>query len=158
MDIRQYSSVFRTEVISLILDIQNREAGIDLSLGEQPDLLDIEASYISTGGNFWVALDDSHHVVGTIAVMRIDDDWCVLKKFFVREDYRSRKVGLALYERLLSFIRDSGFSHIILDTPSVALKSHAFYERAGFRRVDRTEIPSSYHYPDRHSLLYRLDL
>ncbi len=82
----------------------------------------------------------------------------MLKKFFVRADYRSRRVGLALYERLLQFVKAAGFRHIILDTPSVATKSHAFYERAGFRLTTSSELPIAYAYPDRDSLLYRLDL
>ncbi len=158
MTIQQISKEFQDEAVALILDIQNKEAKINLSIDEQPDLLDINRHYMQRGGNFWVAVDEDGHVAGTIAVMKIDGDWCVLKKFFVREDCRSKKVGLQLYQRLLDFVRQAGFSHIILDTPSVATKSHAFYEKAGFRRVTKEEIPAAYHFPDRHSLLYRLDL
>lgn len=157
MEIKPFQPAYLNEVISLILDIQNNEAKISLSLAEQPDLLNIESAYFSSGGKFWIAIDDNH-VVGTIAVMKIDPNWCVLKKFFIHKDFRCKKIGLALYETFLEFVKDSRFSHIILDTPSVAHRSHSFYKKAGFRIVDKNDIPMEYHYPDRDSLLFRLDL
>lgn len=157
MGIIQYQDEFKDGAIGLILDIQNNEAKIDLSIAEQPDLLNIHEAYINGGGNFWVAVDNGQ-VVGTIALMRIDDNWSVLKKFFVRADYRSQKVGLALYATLLEFAKENGVRHIILDTPSVATKSHSFYERAGFRRIGKEDLQVQYSYPDRHSILYQLDI
>ncbi len=114
-------------------------------------------SYIKRGGNFWVAIDDNH-VVGTIALMKVNDDWCVMKKFFVRSDYRSRKVGFALYSRLLDFANAKGFKHMVLDTPSVAKKAHLFYERAGFHRISKSDLAIEYDYLDRDSIIFQLDL
>ena len=130
---------------------------IDLPIDEQPDLSDIRASYMAKGGNFWIALFEGE-VVGTIGLMRLNEEWSVLKKFFVRSDFRCRKVGLSLYNQLISFAKDRGVKHLILDTPSVALRSHTFYERAGFKRICKTSLPISYHYPDRNSLLFQLEL
>ena len=47
---------------------------------------------------------------------------------------------------------------IILDTPSVAHASHRFYEKSGFCRIDKSELPVPYSYPDRKSILYMLEL
>ncbi|MCM1151821.1 MAG: GNAT family N-acetyltransferase [Alistipes sp.] len=157
MEVRRYRDEDRDAAIGLILDIQNREAKIDLSLAEQPDLLDIGKNYIQGGGDFWIAEDDGY-VVGTLGLMKHDAEWGILKKFFVRAEYRSCKVGLALYDRLLEHARRTGLRHILLDTPAVATKSHAFYERAGFHRINESELPIAYVYPDRESYLYRLDL
>lgn len=143
--------------MSLVLAIQNDEAGIGLGLDEQPDLADIARGYLEPGGGFWVALDGGR-VVGCLGLMPLGEDGGVLKKFFVEAEYRSRRVGLALYERLLERARGLGLSWIVLDTPSVATASHRFYERAGFRRVTADELPAEYHYPDRDSLLYLLRL
>lgn len=157
MEIIQYTDKYKTQVIDLILDIQNQEAKIDLSIEEQPDLNNINEVYIHGDGNFWVAIENGR-VVGTIGLMKIDENWCVLKKFFVRADYRSKKVGLALYKTLLEFAKSKRYHHIILDTPSVATKSHAFYERSGFKQIEKTDLPIVYIYPNRHSILYKLDI
>lgn len=157
MVITQYTEDFHNEVVGLILDIQNNEARIGLSIEEQPDLTDIASSYMRDGGNFWIALTDGH-VVGCVGLMNIGRQWGALKKFFVHADFRSQKVGLALYSELLDFAKSKKLRHIILDTPSVATRSHAFYQRAGFRRINKDELTIPYSYPDRESRLYRLDL
>lgn len=66
--IMPYGTEYRTEVLSLILHIQNDEAKINLSLEEQPDLQCISESYRTPGGEFWIAIADGH-VVGTIGLM-----------------------------------------------------------------------------------------
>ena len=73
MEIIQYKDEFKEGAIGLILDIQNNEAKINLSIAEQPDLLNIHEAYLNNRGNFWVAIDNGQ-VVGTIALMRIDDE------------------------------------------------------------------------------------
>ena len=50
MRIKTYDGQYDSEIISLILDIQNNESRIHLSLEEQPDLLDIHKNYQSRGG------------------------------------------------------------------------------------------------------------
>jgi len=157
MKIRTYDGTYDDQIISLILGIQNGEAGIGLSLGEQPDLLDIRQSYQTGGGEFWLALE-GERVIGTIGLMRKSQTCAVLKKFFVQKEFRAKGVGLALYRELLAFARQAGIRQLILDTPSVAEASHRFYERAGFRRIQKEDLPVPYVYPDRESLLYLLKL
>ncbi len=90
MEIKTYSGGYKDEIISLILGIQNDEAGINLSLQEQPDLLDISQSYQQNGGEFWVALTDGK-VIGTIGLMKKEQRCAVLKKFFVKKSFVHRK-------------------------------------------------------------------
>ena len=157
MKIEAYKNKYKEEVIFLILDIQNNEAKISLSLEEQSDLNDIEHCYQAKGGEFWVALDEGK-VIGTLGIMMRENHYAVMKKFFVKVEYRSKKVGLELYRQLIYFAKDAGVKHIILDTPSVAKASHKFYEKAGFYKTDVENLPVPYVYPDRDSILYMLDL
>lgn len=87
-----------------------------------------------------------------------ENNCAVMKKFFVDSAYRSQKVGLALYKKLLAFAISMEVHHIILDTPSVATASHKFYENAGFYKTDLEHLHIPYTYPDRNSILYVLDL
>lgn len=157
MIIEPYSGKYDNEIISLILSIQNGESKINLSLEEQPDLLDIAASYQRDGGEFWLALEDES-VIGTIGLMLKEDNCAIMKKFFVKREFRSQKIGLKLYLELLAYAKAVSVRHVILDTPSVAHTSHVFYERAGFRKVSKDELPIPYTYPDRDSILYMLDI
>lgn len=84
---------------------------------------DIEKCYRQKGGEFWVALLDGK-VIGTIGLMLKDQNCAIMKKIFGKKEFRSQKVGLALYKKLLEFAKVAGVHHIILDTPSVAIVSH----------------------------------
>ena len=50
LKIETYSKKYDNEIITLILDIQNKEFKINLPLQEQPDLLDIGYYYQQQGG------------------------------------------------------------------------------------------------------------
>ena len=156
MRIISYREELKQQIIDLILHIQNEEAKINLPL-QQPDLLDIKYSYISRGGEFLVAIENGA-VIGTIAFMNYGDHNAVLKKFFVQAEYRSQGIGLALYKKLLGVLVEQGYKKVLLDTPAVAVKSHHFYEKAGFKVISKQELPFHYEYPDRDSLLYLLVL
>ena len=103
-----YSEQNKEPIIRLILHIQNEEAKIDLSLDEQPDLSDISACYLQSGGGFWTALTPAGDVVGTIGLMQGADHYGILKKFFVRADYRGTGLGLSLYRVLYAFAQENG--------------------------------------------------
>ena len=157
MEIVSYQEKYKQQIIHLILHIQNDEAKINLPIEEQPDLLDIPSNYEKNGGRFFVAVD-GEDVVGTFAFMNYGNGNAVLKKFFVRADWRGKKVGLALYQTVIRYLKEHGYKQALLDTPSVAVDSHHFYEKAGFRKIDKSEMPFAYSYPDRDSYLYLLKL
>lgn len=157
MEIITYQDKYQQQIIDLILHIQNDEAKINLPLEEQPDLLNIPSYYQQNGGAFLLAVDHDQ-VIGTLAFMNYRNGNAVLKKFFVRSDWRSKKVGLALYEAVLVILKRNHFRQVLLDTPSVARASHRFYEKAGFRKISIDQLPFPYDFPDRDSYLYLLKL
>ncbi len=138
------------------MHIQNSEAKINLTIEEQPDLLEVPLYYEKNGGAFWIAVE-KEKVIGTIAFMNYGSGNAVLKKFFVRSDWRNQKIGYALYEKLITFLKDEKYKRVLLDTPSVATTSHRFYEKAGFRKITKENLPFRYEYPDRDSYLYLLE-
>ena len=158
--IAMFQDSFTDEVVGLILHIQNDESKVGISIEDQPELLDINRYFIANGGGFWIALDPQGHVVGTIALQIETATVAVLKKFFVAAAWRGAGMGCAsrLYETLLAHAKRKGIETILLDTPSVSTRSHAFYRRQGFRQIAADELPVKYPYPDRDSLLFRLDL
>ena len=91
MEIITYQEKYKQQIIELILHIQNDEAKINLPLAEQPDLLDIPAYYEKNGGEFWLAVENDT-VIGTLALMNKGNGNAVLKKGFVRADYRKQGI------------------------------------------------------------------
>lgn len=158
--IKIYKERYKEEIINLILFVQNNEFQLNISVEEQSDILDIQTHYLKDGGNFWVALNESEKVVGSIGLQKKTIEIFVLKKFFVYLEYRGKEysVGQGLFDVLIEYSKQQGITTILLDTPSIAKRSHHFYEKNGFKEITKKELPIAYDYPDRNSLLYKLDI
>lgn len=143
----------------MILYLQNYGNQVDLSLKEQPDMNAIEDYYTVIGGNFWLVVTDDDMVVGTIGLL-VKDHVCVLKKYFVHQDFRGREKGVSavLYQALVADWQAKGVTSIVLDTPSKCYAAHSFYEKQGFQRIEKEELPIRYDFPDRDSLIFMLRL
>ncbi len=98
--IREFRSTDAEGAVSLVLGIQNDEYQLNLSIGDQKDLTDIEAYYGAQGGAFLVAESSAGVIVRTIGLMRLRKHLGVMKKFFVAPPYRGKErgVAMALYE------------------------------------------------------------
>lgn len=155
-----FNPTLQQQVVDTILYVQNVEFNVGISLEDQPDLLDIETHYVAQGGQFWVAITPGGQVVGTIGLQAKPGGIGILKKLFVLADYRGKQTHCAakLFSALIAFASSSGMHTLVLDTPSVATRSHAFYKANGFREIPLAEVPVKYDYPDRNSLFFRLDL
>jgi N-acetylglutamate synthase-like GNAT family acetyltransferase len=158
--IRRFRPTDAPAVVALVLGIQNDEFHLGLSICDQRDLEDIEAYYLQRRGTFLVGETSGGDIVGTIGLLRLSDDLGVMKKFFVAAPYRGSTHGVAraLYAEFLDFARQEGMREIVLDTPSAATRSHAFYRAVGFRQIDRADIPMQYDFPERDTLFFSLSL
>lgn len=151
----QYRGGRNAEVVSHILAIQREDVGLLVPIEEQPELHDIEHVY--RGGGFWLAVA-GQEIVGTVGIQPYGSS-AVLKKLFVRQDYRGRDgAAHALHERAVAWATAQSLRAIFLDTPAVARRSHAFYLRKGYRVAARSELPEDYAFPDRESLIFKLDI
>lgn len=153
MKIITYQEKYKQQIINLILNIQNNESKVNLTLQDQPDLKDINKNYIETGGNFWLVLNDNETVIGTLALMK-KGDYAILKKFFIMQEYRGIGLSNKLYEQFLNHCKTHNLKGIILDTPSVCHRAHSFYLKNGFNKIEKSELPIEYNYLDRDSICF----
>lgn len=144
-------------VRAFILTIQNEEFGLGFKEKDQPDLVDIKNYY--KNGEFWVA-KIADYLVGTIALEKLDSQNGILRKLFVKQEFRGKQynIGQLLFNQLKNKAIQDGLSTLFLDTPSVAVASHKFYQRNGFEEINKLDIPMGYLYPDRNSKLFKLIL
>lgn len=143
--INQFEDKYTQDVIDIVLHFQNDGTRSIVSVANQPDLLSIRDEYINKGGNFWIAKDNKA-LIGTIGIMPYSKEIAILKKFFVYENYQGEPnhVGRKLYNTFLTFAKEQGFKTIILDTPKNTFRAHKFYEKAGFKKVDKEDLPIKY--------------
>jgi GNAT superfamily N-acetyltransferase len=132
-------------VVSLILPIQREEFGVAVTLEDQPDLLDIPGFYLRGAGGVWVALAD-REVVGTVGALDIGNARVALRKMFVKASYRGPEHRVAA--RLLASVRHAceanAVRDVFLGTTVRYLAAHRFYEKNGFREIQRDELPPAF--------------
>ncbi|MFC6260085.1 GNAT family N-acetyltransferase [Levilactobacillus fujinensis] len=156
MQIKSYTPKYRNQVIALILYLQNFDNKVNLSLEEQPDMANITTHYLENQGGFWIAVNDTDDVVGTIGLLQEDSHYGVLKKFFVHQDYRGAAHGVShqLFATLIAAATQNHLQHILLDTPAACHRAHHFYQKNGFIEIPKSAVPIHYDYPDRESLFF----
>lgn len=145
IEICEYTDRYQNAVIQMILQIQQEEYNLPITADDQPDLSNIETFYQQNQGNFWVALDNGV-VVGTIAVKNISNQNAVLRKMFVKKEYRGAGKGVSkrLLVQLLDWASDKGFNKIFLGTTPQFVAAHRFYEKNGFKEIDEQDLPVNF--------------
>jgi len=92
---------------------------------------------------------DAGQVVGTLALLDVGGGDGALRKMFVRASHRGAKTAggagaaHALLSTLVDWARANGFSRVFLGTTAKYLAAHRFYEKNGFTRVERGDLPPS---------------
>jgi GNAT superfamily N-acetyltransferase len=159
IQIARYADDHRHGVLDVILPIQQSEFGIPITLRDQPDLLDVPAFYRRGMGNFWVALA-AGQVIGTIALLDIGNGDGALRKMFVKSRFRGPELGVArrLLDTLLAWATVQQLKRVYLGTTDKLHAAHRFYEKNGFRPVERNALPASFPLMAVDSLFYRLEL
>ncbi|MCW6509941.1 GNAT family N-acetyltransferase [Lichenifustis flavocetrariae] len=157
--IHRFEPADQQAVFDVILPIQQEEFGIPITAADQPDLRAIGDFYQTGCGDFWVAKSDGR-VVGTIALKDIGDRRGALRKMFVSASHRGSAFGVAakLLDRLLSNARAHGVAEVYLGTTEKFVGAHRFYEKNGFRRIEREELPNTFPLVTVDTRFYRLDL
>ncbi|MBP0600546.1 GNAT family N-acetyltransferase [Herbaspirillum sp. LeCh32-8] len=145
IEIRPFSSEHAAGVVDVILPIQQQEFEIPITLEGQPDLNNIPGFYQKGNGNFWIALDGGK-VVGTVSLLDIGNGQVALRKMFVAATHRGKEHGTAkrLLDGAVSWAKEKGVTQIYLGTTAKFLAAHRFYEKNGFRLVEKTELPQAF--------------
>ena len=117
--------------------------------GTDADLADLEASYLSRGGTFDVAIGADGRIVACCGLMPAARGALELRKMYASREARGNGLGRRLLERALAFARAAGSPRVELETASVLKEAIALYEKAGFvprpgkpetRRCDRAFV------------------
>jgi GNAT superfamily N-acetyltransferase len=109
------------------LDFQNFEA----------ELAGLPGDYRDPGGALLLARGR-----GCVAVRRLDERACELKRLYVRPAERGSGLGRSLVEAAADRARALGYERILLDTTPGMEAAHALYRSLGFRETEAyTENP-----------------
>jgi N-acetylglutamate synthase-like GNAT family acetyltransferase len=158
-EIHLLNNTFGKQILGLILPIQQIEFNVPVTLEGQPDLLDIETHYHTTGGGFWGAVHNGE-LIGTIALISIGHQSGAIRKMFVKKTFRGKEKGVAqkLLNTLMTYCKSNDIHHLYLGTVDLLKAAHRFYERNGFQRINKEELPSYFPTMMGENVYYNLEL
>ena len=90
---------------------------------------------------------------GCIGLRRLDSENCEMKRLYVRPEFRGRQIGDGLVRRIIADAKETGYSHMLLDTLPFLESALRMYKRFGFY-----EIPCYNNSPMESSIYMKLDL
>jgi putative acetyltransferase len=110
--------------------------GLDLCFqGFEEELRGLPGKYAEPEGRLLLAYSDET-LAGCIALRKLEEGICEMKRLFVRDDFRGQKIGVRLIERLIANARAIGYEKMRLDTflPKMG-QAVKLYESHGFSRI-----------------------
>jgi ribosomal protein S18 acetylase RimI-like enzyme len=132
------------------------ETWLDLDLCFQnfeDELRTLPGKYAPPDGRLFLAYFDAQ-LAGCIAMRKLADNVCEMKRLFVRGEFRGRNIGPMLIEKLLLEARQARYEKMRLDTfPPKMKKAVELYKLHGFY-----EIPPYYDNPHEGVLYLEKDL
>ena len=119
----------------------------------EKELAQLPGDYTPPDGCLLFAYDQGR-LAGCIALRRIGDGICEMKRLFVRDEFRGRGIGRMLVETIIRAAKKIGYERMRLDTlPPKMDKAIALYQTLGFK-----PIGSYYENPVRGAIFMELDL
>lgn len=96
----------------------------------------LPGKYAKPDGRLLLASADGS-LAGCIALRKLKDGICEMKRLFIRDEFRGQGIGNALIEKLTEEARITGYQKMRLDTyPPKMSKAVRLYESHGFRQIE----------------------
>ena len=133
MIIKEYEESYRDDLIFMILSAKD-------ALGRKPgineDLLHIKENYFNKGGNFWIAIDDSDRVIGSIGYSIIEGTTeAFIHRLFIKPSLKRQGLGTKLLLKAEEELKLKGITiaKVHLGEPEEQwFESYNFYPKHGY--------------------------
>lgn len=98
------------------------------------ELRELPGEYARPSGRLILALYDGMPV-GCVALRRLEEGICEMKRLYVKPPYRGKGIGRELAEKIISEAKSIGYRKMRLDTISTMIEATTLYKSLGFREI-----------------------
>jgi len=152
--IEQATSAESIEAVRILFREYEMWLGMSLCFQDfERELRELPGSYAPPDGRLYIVKLDAM-LSGCIALRKLDNDICEMKRLYLNENTRGRGIGNELIQLLIADAQNIGYKKMRLDTyPPKMAKAVKLYESHGFR-----PIPKYYDNPHDGVLFMERDL
>jgi GNAT superfamily N-acetyltransferase len=129
--LKEYFEFLRTDVDK---DIPDPNAVVPLA-GYQQEIDNLPGKFGPPDGRFLLA-EYEGEAAGCVAFYKFSPDSCEVKRLWTRPQFRGKKVGRALVERLIEDARALGYRTMILSTVDILKEAQSLYDSLGFEKTE----------------------
>ncbi|KXK49589.1 MAG: GCN5-related N-acetyltransferase [Chlorobi bacterium OLB5] len=121
--------------------------------GFEEEVNTLPGKYAPPEGRLYIVRQNEKYT-GTIALRKIDEGICEMKRLYLIPECRGKGIGHKLVSLIIDDARKIGYKKMRLDTIKEKMpKAVEIYKKYGFK-----EIEPYYHNPNPHTLFMELDL
>jgi putative acetyltransferase len=124
------------EARSIIREYAN-SPGVDLCLENfDQEMASFLNEYSSPAGGALLLAQDEGKIAGCVAIRRISDGVCEMKRLYVRPANRGKGIGRLLAESILERARNLGHKRVRLETLPSMREAISMYKTMGFKPIE----------------------
>jgi putative acetyltransferase len=101
----------------------------------EAELASLPGKYAAPGGSLLLALIDSEPA-GCVALRKIDEQTCEMKRMFVYDRFKGNGAGNALAQAIIEQANKIGYSVMKLDTSFRQIEAQKLYQKFGFLKTE----------------------
>ncbi len=123
------------ELIRNLFEEYSASLGFDLDFQDfEEELVNLPGVYAPPDGRLLIAFWQEQ-VAGCVALRKLEDRICEMKRLYVRTQFQSLGIGRSLAEAIIEEARKIGYHSMRLDTISSMDRAKALYLSLGFKEI-----------------------
>jgi len=110
--------------------------GVDLCFqGFEEELAGLPGKYAPPEGALLIARE-GQAIAGCVALRKLEDDVCEMKRLFVRSQFKGQGIGRSLAQAIIREGANLGYKTMRLDTLDRLKEAMRLYDTLGFKRIN----------------------